>query len=231
MIAQPPSRGYLRLVGSFRFPPELLGADEDLVLDLRPHWISLARPAVQAVAIVAGTTLAFILTPYRWGAGIFVAIGLAAVAAFMVWPAQGIIRWATSHFVVTTDRVIRRSGLIARKAMEISLERITNVRFRETVLERMIGAGDLDIESAGITGPVTFEDIRKPERVQRTIFERKEAKESKIKSTVSSGAVPYWAAPSVADELIKLNTLREDGVITEDEFRSLKARLVNLGPA
>jgi len=115
--------------------------------------------------------------------------------------------------------------------MEISLERITNVRFRETVLERMIGAGDLDIESAGITGPVTFEDIRRPERVQRTIFERKEAKEAKVKTGVSPGAVPYWAAPSVADELIKLNTLREDGVISEEEFHSLKARLVNLGPA
>jgi uncharacterized membrane protein YdbT with pleckstrin-like domain len=218
-------------MGSFRFPAELLGADEDLVLDLRPHWISLVKPMIQALAIVAAATLAFILTPYRWGAGIFVAIVLGAVAAFVAWPAQGIISWSTSHFVVTTDRVIRRSGLIARKAMEISLERITNVRFRETVLERMIGAGDLDIESAGITGPVTFEDIRRPERVQRTIFERKEAKETKVKSSVSPGAVPYWAAPSVADELIKLNTLREDGVISEEEFHSLKARLVNLGPA
>jgi Short C-terminal domain len=97
------------------------------------------------------------------------------------------------------------------------------------VLERMIGAGDLDIESAGITGPVTFEDIRRPERVQRTIFERKEAKDSKARANSASGAIPYWAAPSVADELIKLNTLREDGVISEEEFRSLKDRLVNLG--
>jgi membrane protein YdbS with pleckstrin-like domain len=229
MIAQPALGGYRRATvpPPFRFPIELLGADEDLVLDLRPHWIALAKPFAQTLAILIATAVAFVYTPYRWGAGIFVLIGLVAVAAILAWPARALIFWATSHFVLTTDRVMRRSGLIARKSMEISLERITNVRFQETVLERMIGAGDLEIESAGSSGPVIFADIRKPERVQRTIFERKEANLARTRATGARVDFPFWAPPSVADELIKLNRLREDGVISETEFQALKSRLLD----
>jgi uncharacterized membrane protein YdbT with pleckstrin-like domain len=212
-------------VPSFRFPLELLGPDEDVVLDLRPHWIALLKPIAQAIVIVAVATTAFIITPYRWGAGIFLLIAAGAVASFVVWPAQSLVFWGTSHFVVTTDRVLRRSGLVARKSIEISLERITNIQFTETVLERMIGAGDLHIESAGVSGAVVFEDIRRPERVQRTIFERKEknADRAQLRAT----ATTFWTPVSVADELTKLHQLRNDGVISEDEFVTLKSRLLN----
>lgn len=224
MLARPPG-GTVEGVPSFRFPLELLGPDEDVVLDLRPHWIALFKPFAQTVGIVAVATAAFIATPYRWGAGIFLFIAVAAIAAFFAWPAKSLIFWGTSHFVITTDRVLRRSGLVARKSMEISLERITNIRFTETVVERMIGAGDLHIESAGTAGAVVFEDIRRPERVQRTIFERKE--KNAVRSQAKATAASFWTPVSVADELTKLNQLRNDGVISEDEFVTLKSRLLN----
>ena len=211
---------------SFRFPLELLGPDEDVVLDLRPHWIALLKPFAQAIAIVAVATIAFIVTPYRWGAGIFLLIAGGTLAAFVAWPGQALVFWGTSHFVVTTDRVLRRSGLVARQSMEISLERITNIRFTETVLERMIGAGDLHIESAGSAGAVVFEDIRRPERVQRTIFERKEKNAARTQTRAATAAT-FWTPVSVADELTKLHQLRNAGVISNDEFVTLKSRLLN----
>lgn len=210
---------------TFRFPLELLGPDEDVVLDLRPHWMALLTPFVQTAGIVVAATVAFMLIPYRWGAGIFLLIGAAAVGAFVSWPAQGLVLWGTSHFVVTTDRVLRRSGLVARKSMEISLERITNVRFTETVIERLLGAGDLHIESAGSSGVVVFEDIRRPERVQRTIFERKEKNAQRAQTRAATSG--FWTPVSVADELTKLHQLRNDGVISDDEFVTLKSRLLN----
>jgi uncharacterized membrane protein YdbT with pleckstrin-like domain len=226
LLARPPGGTVEGVPAAFRFPLELLGPDEDVVLDLRPHWIGLLKPVAQTMGIVALATAAFILTPYRWGAGLFLLIGAGALAAFLAWPAQGLVFWGTSHFVVTTDRVLRRSGLVARKSMEISLERITNIRFTETVLERMIGAGDLHIESAGSSGVVVFEDIRRPERVQRTIFERKEKNAVRSQARAATAAT-FWTPVSVADELTKLNQLRNDGVISEDEFVTLKSRLLN----
>ena len=93
-----------------RFPPSLLDDNEDLVLDLRPHWIALVKPLAQTVAILAGVVLAWLLSPFQWG-GWFYALTLAGGAAlFIIFPAKPITTWATSHFVVTSDRVLRRSG-------------------------------------------------------------------------------------------------------------------------
>jgi hypothetical protein len=86
------------------------------------------------------------------------------------------------------------------------------------VFERMIGAGDLTLESPGTFGQENFSDVRHPEQVQKTIYEMNEANQRRM-------AAPA-AAPSLADELAKLDRLRDDGVISNEEFESQKARLL-----
>lgn len=207
------------------FPPALLGDDEDVVLDLRPHWLSLVRPVAQTLALAVAVILVMLYAPYSWGSWFFALILAAAALAFLVWPARPLAAWVSSHFVVTTDRVIRRSGLIAKQTMEISFERMTDIRTRQGMLERLVGAGDLIIESAGSLGPVTFEDVRDPEKVQKVIFERKEANDSRRMAR----SQPWAGHPgpvSLADELRKLHELRELGVVSDEEFQELKASVL-----
>src|SRR5881394_3191960 len=141
------------------FPPDLLGDDEDLVLDLRPHWVSLIAPLVQIAVIVVGALAVALFVPYRWGSWPFVAIALLALAALLRWPAPRLARWATSHFLITTDRAMRRSGLIGRSAATVPLARVTDVRVHQSLLQRLVNAGDLTIESAGAAGRLRFDAI------------------------------------------------------------------------
>jgi uncharacterized membrane protein YdbT with pleckstrin-like domain len=210
---------------SQRFPLSILGDDEDLVLDLRPHWIGLVVPTTQSLAIFLVVLMVFLFTPFSWS-WIFILVLLGGLAVFAFWPLRRFVGWATSHFILTTDRVMQRAGLIARHSQEISLERISDVRFQETVGERVIGAGDLIIESAGALGPISFEDVRNPERVQKRIFEMKEANAVRTKESERRASVPRWLPASVADELIKLEKLRRAHVISDAEFSSLKERLL-----
>ncbi|MBA3728349.1 MAG: PH domain-containing protein [Actinobacteria bacterium] len=201
------------------FPRRLLADHEELVLDLRPHWIALVPPALVTILIVGVVVAGFVVLPDSWPGWtrlVIVAIGL---AAFAVYPLRAFVAWVTSHFVVTTDRLIHRSGWFAKQSMEIPLENINDVRFNQSVFERMIGAGDLRIESAGEFGQQLFTDIRDPERVQKTIYE---VGEENQRRTMRAGR----SEPSVADELDKLDQLRRDGVISEDEFRAQKSRLL-----
>src|SRR5205823_6306601 len=101
----------------------------------------------------------------------------AGLVLFVIYPLREFIRWVTSHFVVTNERIIHRQGLIAKTSMEVPLNRINDVRFHQGILERIVGAGDLVIESAGTQGQEVFSDIRHPEAIQRTIYERAEARE------------------------------------------------------
>src|SRR5206468_1783578 len=89
--------------------------------------------------------------------------GLLVLALIAVlWFVRRYLTWSTTNFVVTTDRLVYRSGVVAKKGKEIPLERVNDISFRQSVFERMIRAGDLMIESGGERGQETFNDIPKP---------------------------------------------------------------------
>jgi uncharacterized membrane protein YdbT with pleckstrin-like domain len=200
------------------FPRRLLSQSEELILDLRPHWIALFYPVGATVLLLAGAIVGLLKIHNRYGKW---AVVVAAVVLFLMWPLPRLVKWATSHFVVTSDRLIHRSGWIAKHSMEIPLEKISDVRFHQTVFERMIGAGDLTIESPGEFGQERFSDIRKPERVQKTIYEMGETNQRRMTPAPASDP-----GVSVADELAKLQRLRSDGIISEQEFQAQKGRLL-----
>jgi uncharacterized membrane protein YdbT with pleckstrin-like domain len=201
------------------FPRRLLAEGEELIMDLRPHWIALAMPLGETVLLVAAVIATLIYVPDSWPTAARLAIVAVGVVLFLIHPLRLIVAWATSHFVVTSDRVIHRSGWFAKQSMEIPLEKLSDVKFKQSVFERMIGAGDLILESAGEFGQEVFGDVRKPEHVQKTIYEMNEANQRRM-------VAPATPAPSLADELAKLDRLRDEGVLTEDEFQAQKARLL-----
>ena len=203
------------------FPRRLLIEGEDLILDLRPHWIALVGPTVVTLLVVAGYLLALAYAPDE-GAGRSVVVwgGLVLAVVILIWyPVRRFIDWVTSNFVVTTDRVIHREGFIAKRSMEIPLEKINDVRFRQSVFERIIGAGDLILESAGEFGRNVFSNIRDPEQVQKTIYHQGELNQEREMR-------PGPAAPTATTELQRLADLRDRGVLTEEEFESQKRKIL-----
>ena len=79
-----------------------------------------------------------------------------------------------TYFVVTSRRVIYRTGVLSKRGVEIPLERINNINFHQRIIDRIIGAGDLDIESAGKDGQSHFDFIRHPDGVQHEIYRQME---------------------------------------------------------
>jgi uncharacterized membrane protein YdbT with pleckstrin-like domain len=202
------------------FPRRLLSENEELVLDLRPHWITIIVPTLVTVLVVA----LWIYALERVNGSIGWVVTALALIVLLWFPARSFVVWATSHFVVTTDRLIHREGLIAKRSMEIPLDAINDVRFDQSIIERMVGAGDLVIESAGTRGQEVFEDIRNPEWVQKTVYELGERNRTQNGSRLSP-----QGAPSMATELQRLADLRDRGVLTEREFQEQKARILG-GP-
>jgi uncharacterized membrane protein YdbT with pleckstrin-like domain len=201
------------------FPRRLLSEGEELVLDLRPHWIALVWPLAEIALDVAAVALILAYMPDSWASWVRWVVVLLGLGLILISALPKIVAWATSHFVVTTDRVVHRSGWFAKRSMEIPLENISDVRFSQGVLERLIGAGDLILESPGEFGQETFTNIRRPESVQKTIYEMNEANQRRMRTPAASA--------SVADELAKLDRLRDEGVISDQEFEAQKARLLN----
>jgi uncharacterized membrane protein YdbT with pleckstrin-like domain len=201
------------------FPRRLLIEGEELVMDLRPHPVALALPAIATVL-----TLGVGIWLMTIADGVWVWVALAATALVLIaYPLRRLTDWLTSHFVVTSDRIIHRQGLIAKSSMEIPLEAINDVRFEQGVFDRLVGAGTLVVQSASEAGREEFAHIRKPEEVQKTIYHQGELNQSRMRG--GSGA----AAPSPTTELERLADLRAKGVLTEAEFQAQKAKILGSG--
>jgi uncharacterized membrane protein YdbT with pleckstrin-like domain len=140
-----------------------------------------------------------------------------------IWLFFKYLQWQFTNFVVTDDRVIYRHGVLAKHGVEIPLERINNINFDQGFWERIIGAGDLDIESAGREGQSHFEDVRHPDGVQQEIYRQME---------VNAREQASWAAPqvsreaSIPEQIEQLAALRDKGHISAEEFESKKASLL-----
>ena len=206
------------------FPRRLLIEGEQLVLDLRPHWIALVWPSIMTVLLVVGYGFLLANAPGEGtGRSVVVWGGLIVALALFVWfPLRAFVYWATSNFAVTSDRIIHRQGFIAKRSMEIPLEAINDVRFSQRILERIVGAGDIIIQSASEYGRNVFSNIRNPEHVQRVIYEQGEANTKRM----YQGGAAAPSAPSVTTELERLAELRDRGVLTEAEFQDQKKKVL-----
>ena len=153
------------------YPDRLLADDEEVVLNLHPHWKVLVTRVLALLVICALTGFALAVIPDgdyqdlgRIGSLVIAALLL---LFFVVIP---FLRWRTTRFIITTHRVLIRSGILARQGRDIPLTRINDVHFDHSVIDRVLRCGSLVIESAGERGQVTLNDVPRVENVQRTLY-------------------------------------------------------------
>ena len=197
------------------FPRKLLNEGEDIVLDLRPHWWLLVKPIATVVVLVVLTLIARNVKALAWPLAVLSFLGL-------VWLLIRYLRWDNTNFVVTTDRIISRSGVLAKHGREIPLDRLNDISFHQSVFERLIGAGDVMIESAGERGQETFADLPKPSQVQNIIYQEIERGRARDADRMAGRR-----ELSVPEQLEKLDELRQRGVLTQAEFDAKKAQLLD----
>jgi uncharacterized membrane protein YdbT with pleckstrin-like domain len=213
------------------YPKHLINEGEDVALDLRPHWWFFSRHILTGIPLFVLLVLAlevnsdFFTYP----------VALAAVV-WVIWLLAKFLEWSRTYFVVTDQRVVYRTGVVSRHGVEIPLERISNLNFHQGIFERMIGAGDLEVQSAGDQGTTLFENVRHPDGVQQEIYRQMEG-DAKRDAGRGADAIGKAVADAVAKQgggssggipaqIEQLAKLREDGHITEAEFESKKAELL-----
>jgi uncharacterized membrane protein YdbT with pleckstrin-like domain len=152
------------------YPDKLLGDDEEVVRHLHPHWTTIFWPIVWFLVVVGGASFGAALIPAGRQQGIYrmLVLGLALVVVlfFVLIP---LLRWRTTHYVITTHRLLFREGILARRGRDIGLSRITDVSYRQTLWERVINSGTLTIESAGEGGSTTLRRLPDSDGVQQLL--------------------------------------------------------------
>jgi membrane protein YdbS with pleckstrin-like domain len=201
------------------FPKRLLLDGETVALDLRPHWWYFAGPLFAGIPVLILLVAALKQNGDVQTAGLWASAAVAL--AWAVWLGARLISWQTTHFVVTSDRLVFRSGILAKHTRDIPLEKVNDLASSQSFFERMIGAGDLLIESAGERGQETFSDIPRPDAVQQEIYRQMEINQNRM---MGGGTPPQQ---SVTDQIAALADLLDRGAISPAEYEAKKAQLLD----
>jgi PH (Pleckstrin Homology) domain-containing protein/putative oligomerization/nucleic acid binding protein len=226
------------------YPRDLHRDGEQVVAQLRPHWSYLgwAPWAVLATAVVlVAAVVAWPSAPVAVGGALLLVLVLCGL-----WLVVRMVRWATTVMVLTTGRVVERTGVIARRGVDVRLDRIHEISYQQTIWQRLLGTGTLFIDVGGDRGVVRFDHVRRPARVASEVHEQIDGRSMPaagfrhVRSWPSRQPLPALdtddtppagteAVPmsEAARRLIELDELRRRGVITEAEFSERKARLLD----
>jgi uncharacterized membrane protein YdbT with pleckstrin-like domain len=215
------------------YPKNLINDRESVALDLRPHWWFFSRHILTGIPLLIVLILATRINDDTVHDIVLYAAGGAAIV-WGIWLLVKFLEWSRTFFVVTDQRVIFRTGVLTRHGVEIPLERVNNINFHQGIWERIIGAGDLEVQSAGEEGTSVFSDVRHPDGVQQEIYRQMEGDAKRdagrgadaIGKAVADAVGKSGRGEDIPGQIEKLKKLRDDGTISDAEFEKKKADLL-----
>jgi len=152
------------------YPDKVLADDEEVVRHLHPHWLTVFWPVVWLLVIVGAASFGMATIPVGRQQGVYrlavLALALVLLLAVVLRP---LVRWRSTHYVITSHRLLFREGVLARRGRDVGLSRITDVSYRQTLWERIINSGTLTIESAGEGGATVLRHIPDSDGVQQLL--------------------------------------------------------------
>jgi uncharacterized membrane protein YdbT with pleckstrin-like domain len=239
------------------YTESLLATNEKIVYRTKQHWMAPIFGTVAGVLVLIGGVALFILqlllelwdwveTLMFWGSLILGLVGILMVG-------YSYIQWWVEDYVVTNQKVVKVAGLLRKRTSGAALEKINDVIMEQGPLGRMLGYGTLKVSTASDSSDLTYETMRKPAEFRRAMLDEKQLWEQADARSIAAAvresaqparppvqeativapaapppaAPPPAAAPTAEEKLRSLAKLRDDGLITPEEFEAKKAELLS----
>jgi uncharacterized membrane protein YdbT with pleckstrin-like domain len=200
---------------------------EKILLVTHTSWVKLIVPVIIALA---GWVAAFFIGFLNWG-------WIAALVGSLYYLIS-YFNWKVNIWVVTNFRVIDEAGLLNHFAKESPLEKINNVSYDQTLWGRLLNFGHVEIQTAAEIGATDYYNVHGPKRLKDTItLAQAEYKNIQLANQaqhmasamgIQAGEVKYSSSTGggIASELEKLHRLKQQGIITEEEYIKAKNKLL-----
>ena len=176
----------------------LLASGERPIKREHQHWfILVANAAYGIIALVAAILLLFISGNLGQGAvkdvlGWVIVIIVVGGLGYLAWES---LRWTSREFVVTTRRVLQMEGVINKRVIDSSLEKINDAILTQSLFGRMFGYGDLEILTASESGISRLKKLRDADDFKRAMLEAKHELELELSGSRPMPSPPLRAVP------------------------------------
>jgi membrane protein YdbS with pleckstrin-like domain len=130
------------VVARYLFPTEKFRGE------FKRHWIQLAKEIGVGVlaTFVMGYATGWLA---KHNADSMVTVAILIYAVVLGWIAWKVTDWYFDRFILTNKRVMVVSGVVTRKVAMMPLLRVTDMKYVQSALGRILNYGTFELESAG----------------------------------------------------------------------------------
>jgi uncharacterized membrane protein YdbT with pleckstrin-like domain len=141
-----------------------LHSGEEMVFDGHPSWRAVLSFYLTGVVIVA---VAVVIAALVGSGVVAVLVGAVALALLVL---VGLIKRQATRYVITSERLHIRHGILAKKTQETRVQRVQNVNTEQSFFQRILRVGTVDFDTAGTDdSEFRFEWVNEPEQVVRAV--------------------------------------------------------------
>lgn len=239
-----------------RYADSLLADGEQIALRTRQHWLATVIEGKTGWSLVFLAVVLLVLA-YVVGPGSIRTVvsyaGLAVLLLGLLWLVRVFWEWWAEDYLVTNRRVIKVQGILNKRSMDSSLEKINDAVLDQNLIGRILGYGDLDILTASDSAIDRFRMLRQAPTFKKVMLDQKHDLETEFSrmpgpplrsqpalaatdpAAPAGGPSPTPSAPvrqatsaeEITDAVARLAGLRDSGAITPAEFEAKKAELLS----
>jgi uncharacterized membrane protein YdbT with pleckstrin-like domain len=146
---------------------------ETIVLETRKHWLIVVKPVFVFLLSLMITFFVYAkgsaayrdwqYISYLQNIMTFVTITSLLYILYTYWD------YMTNMWIVTDLRILDEWGVFTRNLKETPLEKINNLSLRQSLLGRIFGFGDIEIQSAAEDGATFYAFVKSPDVLVHTI--------------------------------------------------------------
>ena len=194
------------------FTDDQLLPGETIVISTNQHSLVLLKPILLNIfldAVIIG------LWYFAFPEMLWILALMLIPAVILMW--QVMVR-SRNQYIITNRRVVKQEGVFNTKSYDASLDKINNIFHEQNLWGKMLGYGDVGLETASEQGTSIFRFIPNPLGFKNAVIEQREAYKH------APAGSKHSDIPQMLDQLARL---RNDKVITETEFEQKKKKLLD----
>jgi membrane protein YdbS with pleckstrin-like domain len=161
-----PFRGSIEGQAAMTAPDSPAGAGDRVVFRTTFHPIVLSGAASLAAVVLGIVALVVHRNPLS--AEAVRPLWLAGVAIVVVGAVAPVWRWWRSEFAVTSERLVVRTGVLGRRAIDLPLAKVETIEVQQGLIGRLLGYGTLGIVGGDGTAEA-FARVARPDALRDAV--------------------------------------------------------------
>jgi uncharacterized membrane protein YdbT with pleckstrin-like domain len=151
---------------------------ENLILKDHPHWIVVIKSLVVPIVLLIIAAVVDLTVPHSGIAHFRTIVSLGAIAIAGLWLIVVWIRWQSTSYTLTDQRIKIETGVFGRASKMIPIDRVQDCTTKQSVFGRMLGYGRVEVDAAGAQGAEVLDHLPNPGVFRDQVFVQSERRRS-----------------------------------------------------